>query len=216
MIKRSYSVSMTYDVSDIEKQKAEKALLHFNYALKMLNLASDHLNIMKTPFKDKPDIDNNSVITARAAIRRFRDQSINNFNDFKKEAFKCVDAMQEFASDTQTIKLIKSFISSVEELEGKVNEFSDLFGDLENKEFPVKVVELIEKIQDQCDSIDEIIDERIKTHIQSNILARSWVDSVSDDLQMKIEKKTPLMMDLFNKRQDQLNEIVQERTQLGT
>jgi hypothetical protein len=216
MIKKAYAVQMSYDVTDSEKVQAEKALLYFAHALKMLNLAAEHLNIMKTPFKDKPDISSEEVMKARAAIRRFRDKAVDNFNEFKHAAFKCVNAMQSFASDTQTVKLMKSFVSSIDELEVKVNEFVDLFTDLESKDFAKSIVSTIETIQEQCDEIKEIIDERIKTHIQTNILATSWVDSVSNELQTKVEEKTPLILDLFNKRQDQLNDIIKERSsQLG-
>jgi hypothetical protein len=215
MIKRAYSVQMTYDVSDAEKAEADKALIYFNHALKLLTMASEHLNIMKTPFKNNPDVPSEEIMKARAAIRRFRDKSIDNFNDFKKVAFKCVNIMQNFASDTQTVKLMKSFITSIDDLEIKVNEFADLFADLESKDFASKVVTNIEGIQAECEDIEEIIDERIKKHIQNNILATSWVDSVSNELQMKIEQKTPLILDLFNKRQDQLNDTVKERTTLG-
>ena len=133
-------------------------------------------------------------------------------NEFKITAFKCVNVMQVFSSDTQTLKLMKSFISSIEDLEVKVNDFADLFSDLESKDFPKTVVVCIEAVQKQCEEIDEIIDERIKSHIQSNILAKSWIDAVSDDLQMRVQKRTPLVLDLFNKRQDQLNDIIKERS----
>jgi len=211
MIKRAYTVQMTYEVSDAEKQEAEKAIIYFNTALKLLSLASDHLNIMKTPFKENTDMTPDSVIKARAAIRRFRDQSVENFNEFKVSAFKCVNAMQTFASDTQTIKLMKSFISAIDDLESKVNDFIKLFDSLDDKEFAQNIVTSIEEIQKQCDDIEEIADDRIIDHIQSNILAKNWVDSVSTELQTKIEKKTPLIMDLYNKRQDQLNEELKDR-----
>jgi len=211
MIKRAYSVQMTYEVSDAEKQQAEKAILHFAHAIKLLSLASNHLNIMKTPFKENTDMTPDAVVQARAALRRFRDQSTENFNDFKIGAFRCVNAMQEFASDTQTIKLMKSFISSIDDLEDKVNSFVKLFEDLESKDFPQEAVKAIEEIQKQCDEIDEIANDRIKDHIQSNILAKNWVDSVSNSLQQEIEKKTPLILDLFNQRQDQLNEELKNR-----
>jgi len=211
MIKKAYAVQMSYDVTDAEKTQAEKALLYFSHALKMLNLADEHLNIMKTPFKDKPDISPEEVMKARAAIRRFRDKAIDNFNEFKHAAFKCVNAMQSFASDTQTVKLMKSFVTSIDELEMKVNDFVDLFNDMESKEFAKSVVTAIEGIQEDCSEIEEIIDERIKSHIQTNILATSWVDSVSNELQTKVEQKTPLILDLFNKRQDQLNDMIKER-----
>lgn len=209
--KKAYSIMMSYDVSDEEKSQAEKALLYFNHASKMLGIAKDHLNIMKTPFKDNADITTEDVIKTRAAIRRFRDKSIENFNDFKKEAFQCVNAMQLFESDTQTLKLMKSFISSIDELENKVNKFSSLFSDLESKSFVPDVVRQIELVQEQCEEVVEIIDDRIKTHVQTNILAASWVDSVSNSYQMQIEQKTPLIVELFNKKQDQLNEMLKEK-----
>lgn len=215
MVKKVYAVQMTYDVSDTEKVEAEKALACFNHVNKLLELSSNHLNVMKTPFKDNPDIPTDEVMKARAAIRRFRDKSIENFNDFKLVAFKCVNIMQNFASDTQTVKLMKSFISAIDDLENKVNRFADLFSDLESKDFVKNVVASIEEIQKQCEDIEEIVEERIKNHIQTNILASSWVDSVSNEFQMKIEQKTPLILDLFNKRQDQLNDAIQERTTLG-
>lgn len=215
MIKKAYSVQMTYDVSDSEKLQAERALLCFNHASKLLDVAANHLDIMKTPFKDNPEMSPEEIMKARAAIRRFRDKSIENFNEFKVSAFKCVNVMQVFSSDTQTLKLMKSFISSIDALEVKVNDFADLFNDLESKDFPKDVVACIEGIQKQCEEIEEIIDERIKSHIQSNILAKSWVDTVSDDLQMRVQKRTPLILDLFNKRQDQLNDIIKERSQAG-
>jgi hypothetical protein len=212
MIKKAYAVQMSYEVSDSEKEAAETALMCFNHAVKKLVLASEHLNLMKTPFKDNPEMDTKELMAARAAIRRFRDKAVENFNVFKTDSFKCVNSMQVFASDTQTVKLMKSFISSIDDLEVQVNDFADLFTDLEAKDFAKNVVEAIESIQKQCEEIEEIIDERIKNHIQTNILATSWVDSVSNDLQMQIEQKTPLVMDLFNKRQDQLNDTIKERT----
>ena len=213
--KKAYSIQMSYEVSDAEKKQAEQALLYFAGALKILQQASDHLNIMKTPFKDSPEMSSEEVMKARAAIRRFRDKAIDNFNNFKEVAFKCVNAMQLFASDTQSVKLMKSMITSIDELEVKVNNFAEVFDDLQSKDFAKNVVTSIEDIQKQCDDIEEIVDERIKTHVQNNILATSWVDSISQDLQMKVEKQTPLILDLYNKRQEQLNDAIKERSTVG-
>lgn len=215
MIKKAYSVQMSYKVTDSEKAHAEQALMCFDHTLKVLRQASDHLNIMKTPFKDSPEMSTEEVMKARAALRRFRDKVVDNFNIFKQHAFKCVNVMQSFASDTQTVKLMKSFIASIDDLEVKVNDFTDIFSDLQSKDFSKDVVKAIEGIQTVCEEIEEIIDERIREHIQNNILATSWVDSISNDLQMKVEQKTPLIVDLFNGRQDQLNNMIKERTTLG-
>jgi hypothetical protein len=214
MIKKGYAVQMSYNVSDAEKTQAEQALMFFSHTNKLLDKASDHLNIMKTPFKNNPEMSGEDVLKARAALRRFRDKSIENFNEFKKKAFICVNSMKNFSTDTQTLKLMKSFISSIDSLEEKVNKFVNLFDDLESKEFSQNIVKSIEDIQKDCEDLNEIIDDRIKNHIQTNILATSWVNTVSNDLQVQIQEKTPLILDLFNKRQDQLNDAIKERGSL--
>lgn len=211
MIKKAYSIQMSYDVTAEEKRQAEKAMLYFKHASKALSLASDHLNLMKDPFKENSDVPSEEIMKTRAALRRFRDKVVDNFNEFKLVSFNCVKVMQNFASDTQTIKLMKSFISSIDDLQVKVNNFVDLFSNLKSKDFVKDIVDAIEDIQKQCEDIESIIDERIKSHIQGNILASSWVSDLSNDLQVKIEKKKPIILELFNKRQDQLNEVIKER-----
>jgi hypothetical protein len=212
---KSIAIKMSYEVSDVEKQQAERAVICFNAATKALEIASDHLNVMKTPFKNSPDMSPEDVMNARAAIRRFRDKVIENFNNFKKVAFRCVDVMQVFSSDTQTLKIMKSFISSIDGLEAEVNKLSDLFNNLKDKDFSKNIVESIESIQKQCTDIEELIEDRIKTHINNNILAANWVDATGNDLQMKIEKKKPLILDLFNARQEQLNDAIKDPSHLN-
>jgi hypothetical protein len=214
MIKKSYVVQMSYDVTVAEKSYAQKAILSFKYCNKLLVKATDHLNIMKNSFKDTPEIPIEDVMKARAAIRRYRDQSVKNFNEFKRVAFKCVKIMHAFGSDTQVIKLIKSFISSVDALEKEVNNFVDLFDELQSKEFSKNIVSAIESIQDKSEEISDLIEDRIIDYIQSNVLANSWVDSVGEELNMKIEKKKPLILELYNKREDQLNDAIKERNNL--
>ena len=206
---------MTYTVSDEEKMRAEQALMNFDHASKQLEIASNHLDLMKTPFKNNPEMDPSEVMKARAPIRRFRDKSVENFNIFKRSAFQCVKLMQDFSNDTQTVKLIKSFISTVDELEDKVNGFVALFSDLEDKGFANNIISFIENIQSKCNDIVEIIDNRIKDHIRKNILATNWANSVSDELNSKLEPKVPIVIDLYNKRQDQLNSVLKERGILG-
>lgn len=208
MIKKAYALSMTYSVSDEEKRQANRAIICFDTARKLLNNASNYLNTMKTPFKDNPDIEPKDVYKERVAMRDFRDACIDKFNEFKKTSFKCVNLMQIFSSDTQSIKLVKSFISSIDDLEDKVNNFTNLFHDLESKDFPDQVVKIVGEIQKEAESLDELIDDRIKKHIQTNILGANWMDSVGDDLKLKIEKKLPLTVELYNQRQEQLNALV--------
>lgn len=201
---------MSYSVSDEEKQNAEKLILYFNNSLKLLKSADDYLNVVKTPLKNNTSNNSKELYKSRAALRIFRDQVINNFNKFKQESFKCVKLAQVFMSDTQTAKLIKSFISSIEELQKKANDFVQLFSEIESNDFAKNLIDIIEKIQEKCDNLINLINDRILSHIQNNILSKNWINNISDSLEEKIEENTPLFLDLVNQRQAQLLSILKK------
>lgn len=205
LYKKAFGTFMSYDTTDAEKMQAEKALSSFNICLKLLSIAEDHLNIMAVPFKDHPDIPQDQILEFRAALRRFRDKCIDNFNNFKIASFKCTNLMRSFSSDTQTAKLMKSFIASIDDIEKQVNDFSELFNNLKAADFMTKLNATIDILKKEMDELKEIIDNRIKSHIQSNILGKSWIDEISNQLEMKLEKKTPLILDLNRQRQEILN-----------
>lgn len=198
-------------MSDEEKNQAEQAIYLLNFAKNTLGISSDYLDLMRTPFKDNSEIPPEEIIKNRAALRRFRDKVVENFNKFKTISFKCVRTLNNFASDTQVTKLLKSFIMSIDSLEDKVNNYVDLFDDLKDKEFVKNIVSAIEEIQKQCEDVEKIIDERLINHVKENILATSWVDSIGKELEMKIEKKKPILLDLVNKQEDELNKILNRK-----
>jgi hypothetical protein len=203
MKKSGISIEMSYDITDSEKQQAEKAVSAFKQCLKVLKQAKDHLNIMLTPFKNHPDISEDQIFKFRAALRRYRDESIENFNNFKIMAFKCITLMQMFSFDTQIYKLMKSFIASIEKLEIEVNKFAELFSNLKSKEFVSDIVKSIESIQKECDIIYNIVYSRLISHISTNILATNWVDEIGKKINKSIEYKAPLIIDLFNKHNNE-------------
>ena len=204
-MKKAYAIQLSYNISDNEKLVAEKALLYFSDASKKLEMANNHLNILKIPFEENQDITKESLMEQRVAVRNFRDKSIDNFNLFKISAFKCVDIMQNFSSDTESVKMLKSFILEIDNLESYVNDFADLFKNINSNEFKPLILKNIKLIQDKCEEIQDLIDQRIKVHLQTNILAKSWVNTVSNQLQKTVEKKRPIILDLYNKMQNELN-----------
>jgi len=201
--KKAYIVSMNYAISDEEKHIAENALLCFNHSLSALNKATTYLDLMLVPFKDNPEITANELIKNRVQLRKFRDETIELFQSFKNLAFKCVYLMQTFSSDTQIIKQMKSFIAYIDELEVLVNKYAELFSSLESKDFVKSITETIEDIKKKCDNIEELIDQRIKTYVQNNILAKTWVDNIGNKMNLKVQKTKPLNVRLIEK----LNEM---------
>lgn len=207
MLRKIYALQLSYDVSDAEKQQAEKALLCFEHALKSLYQATRHLDKMGVPFKDHPEIKENELIEYRAALRKFRDKVLENFTDFKVDSFRCIEALQIFTSDTQTLKLINLFNSSIEEIENKVNEFSSLFDNLESQTFIQDLNKTIDELKLACKELKEIIDDRIIEHLKTNIIGKNWVSNIGDRLQVSLKQQIPIQIDLFRQRQEQLHNI---------
>jgi RNase H-fold protein (predicted Holliday junction resolvase) len=109
--------------------------------------------------------------------------------------------MQVFSSDTQIVKFNKSFVVAIGDIEKQVNRFIELFSNLESKDFAAIVVKSIENIKKETAQLDQIIEDRIKPYIENNILAINWTDSVSEELQEKVEKRVPLTVRLVEERE---------------
>lgn len=210
MKKKSYLAQMSSPVTEAEKKQAEASLVAFEKCLNLLNIAKDHLDIMYTPFKDHPEITPEEVTKFRAAIRRFRDKALENFGQFKFAAVRCITLMNFFSSDTDINNLLNSFINAVGELETYVNEFSSLFNKLEGKSFVQDILKHIGDIQNKCDEIKEIVEERIMEDIKTDILGKTWVDSVTQEHKLEIEKKKPLILDLSMQAKEQANKANQK------
>lgn len=198
--KKIYAAYMTYDVPSVEKDQASKVLIYLDYLLKAMKMCEEHLDLIYTPFKDNQNIDPAQIFTARAALRRYRDKVVENFNGLKTRAFKVFVMMQPFSVDTQVLKLTKSFVLAVSDIEKQVNRFVDLFGNLESKDFGQSIVKAVENIMKEMAQLEQIIDDRMKSHIQKNILARNWVDDISGKLQETVEQKVPLSIQLVEER----------------
>lgn len=199
--RKKYAIQMSYDVSDEEKNQAEKTLKYLDFLLKTMKQAEEYLNLLYQPFKDGTNIDPEMIWKSRAALRRYRDTMIDNFDKFKRISFKCFALLQNFSSDTQILKLNKSFVFSVADIEKQVNRFADLFSDLKSKEFSQEVIKAIDNIKKETAQLEEIIDSRVKSYLTSNILSRDWTDQVSQRLQEKIEQKIPFALKLKEERE---------------
>jgi hypothetical protein len=200
MKRKLYAVDLTYQVPDAEKDKATKIIVYLDHLLKIMKFCGDHLDLIYTPFKDTPTITPEQTFAARAALRRYRDKVVDNFNIFKRQAFKCFVLLQPFSIDTQILKISKSFVLSISDIEKQVNRFVDVFTNLESKDFGQTIVKAIENIKKELAQLEQIIEDRMKDNIQNNILSRNWVDTVSDELQKKVEKRIPLSIQLVEER----------------
>lgn len=203
--RKVYAVSLSYEVPSEEKDQAEKALMAFDILLRKLKTCDEHLDLIYSPFKNNSNISPEQTYKVRASLRRYRDKVADNFNMFKRIAFRCFVFMQPFSSDTQVVKFSKSFVLAIGDIEKQVNRFIDLFADLESKDFAPTIVKSVENIKKEIAQLEQIIEDRVKPYIENNILAVNWVDSVSDELQEKVEKRVPLAVRLVEERKQSNN-----------
>jgi hypothetical protein len=200
MVKRVYAASMSYEVPDEDRERAEKANDAFDYLLRKIHKCDEHLDLIYTPFKDNSNISPEQLYKVRAALRRYRDRVSDNFNALKRISFKCFVRLQPFSTDTSIAKLSKAFVVSIGDVEKQVNRFIELFGQLDSKDFPANLVKSVEAIKKEMAKLEQIVEDRIIKHITENVLARSWVDGVSEELQEKVEQKVPLSIRMVEKR----------------
>lgn len=197
---KKYAIQLSYSVTNEEKERAEKALAYYKFLVKTIKEALAHLDKIYVPFKDGQAITPEESWKARSALWRYRDANIELFNKLKRISFKCFSIMHEFSSDAQVVKLNKSFVLSIGDIEKQVNRFAELFKELKSKEFGASVIKSIENIKKEVAQLQQIVEDRIMTYIEQDLLNRSWVDLVSKELQQKIEEKIPTSIQLVNQR----------------
>jgi hypothetical protein len=211
MKKKIYATQLTYEVPSIEKDQASKTILNLDYLLKSLRKCSEYMDLIYVPFKNQQNIDPSEIFKSRSALRRFRDNTLEKFNDFKKQAFRCFILFRPFSFDTTVIKLSRAFVLSITDLEKQVNRLAELFDNLESNDFSTILVKSIDNIKKEIAELEQLIEDRIKDHFEKNILARSWVDNVSEKLQEKIEKRIPSSIKLVEEREKQMNEEKEDK-----
>lgn len=203
MIKKSHEIS--FDISSEEQHQAQQLLIYIDQCLRLLKDAKEYLDTIKIPFENNPETKPKEILSQRFYLREFRDKSIEKFNDFKKACFHCVICINKFSSDPQVLKISKSFISTVDDLEKSVNKFVNLFSNLEGDNFVKDIIDVTKLIQSKCDDAQDILEERLKNYIGSNVLNETWVDKVQKDFNFAVEKKKPRMLEIIKQLMEKKN-----------
>ena len=209
MIKRkAYSIQMNFPVPASEKKIAESAEESFDDFLSHLKLSIEYLNYLYNPLKKCSNVDLDLINQYRKTFHDYQQAVKKRYDDILKKAFHSLMLMNEFASDTVTREMMKSFEAVIKELEKLVNTFLSLFETFSEVNWKSSVISSIDAIRNKANEIHQLVNDRIYEHIDSNILAKNWANELSDQIQEKIETKVPLVRQLFEERQRALKEKV--------
>lgn len=199
------TIEMSFDIPTEEQKEAELASDYFSQVINALNYAKDHLNIIYDPFQKAENLTPEAVWEYRSAVRRYSDQIIKNYNKVKAFAFKALMRINVFSSDTHIMELINSFKDSINDLKKQVNILLEILEDLKSVDFKKNVMLAIENVRKQSSEIEKLIRERILDHIDSNILSTDWISDIGEDMKMKFREKIPYITQLFQERQDAID-----------
>lgn len=199
--KTAYSIQMTFDVPDSEKEIAERAEDYFEKLLTKMDDVGEYLDIIYVPFKKYQNADPEMITEYRRTFREYRDVCKKKFKIIVKTAYQGVSLMNEFSTDTATEELMDSFVGSIRELEKYVAIYVGIFANLNSSDFQTHLVSTIDSIKKQLSQIRQLVIDRILDHIDSNILAKDWAKDVLDRFDESKTDRVPLVVELFRERQ---------------
>ena len=200
---------MVFDVPESEKAVAKKAIECFEKLVEHLHAFDRHLNILYHPFSAHETVSPESVMEHRGALIRYRKKVRENFNNVTRIALICVQHMNEFSTDKHSMELVKSFVDSMGEIAIQIDSFEKVINNMKTKDFKNNVINVIQGIKKQSNQLERLIYDRILAHINTNILATSWVDDFSRELKLKIKDKEPYIKQLYLEREKKLQQILE-------
>lgn len=204
--KIAQAVDFSTDITDSEKQDAEEALLRLEEAVYHLNQAVEHLDVIYDPFNQHENISTESVVEKRGVLNRFKQASKEKFEQFK---YLCILAMQKLHSfsngDTEIQEILSTLESSVVEVEDQLEDFYDVLSDYESPHFREAILSSIDGIREKSDNLVDLVYDRIIEHINTNLIGKTWMSDAEDQLNLEMDEKTPLLIELFKRRQEMID-----------
>lgn len=207
MEKLAYSIEMSFDVTDAEKKIATQINQLLEQVINLLDLAQDHLELMYNPFKKYEYISPESLHENRGKLYIFKKQVKKNFDEITYVIFNVVKKLNNFNSDYHVKELINSVEKSMDNLKNEIEDYLDALDNFDAPDFRDKILTSLENSQKEMKELEKLIKERIIEYIDTNILAKNWISSTTDQFKDKLEDKVPLITELFQERQQALEEL---------
>ena len=208
LLKLAETVEMSVDIPDDERKIAAEAVVNFERLVKKINYFNKHLDAMYNPFKEYQTISSDSIEKYRGAIWNYRKEIINNFHKVKELALLCVRGLSHFESDTHVTELLGAFSDDIGGIEDQINSLIAVLANWETSNYKNNVTTAIESLKKEIAEVRKLIYDRIIDHLNTNILAKTWVDEISDELNISIKEQEPLVTQLYKEREKQLKQML--------
>ncbi len=210
LFKLAETIELSISIPDDERKIAASAVVHFEKLVKKLQALNKHLNLIYNPFKEYQTVSAESVHQYRKAIWEYRKQIIENFHKVKELALICVRDLSHFDSDTHITELLSAFSDDIGDVEDQITSLTSILSNWDTGNYKNNVTTAIETLKTEIAEIRKLIYDRIIDHINTNILAKNWVDNISEELNMSIKQQEPLIIQLYQEREKKLKQMLSE------
>lgn len=203
--KLAYTIEMSTKISEEKQQKAANISKLFSQIINKVDLFLDHLKIIYNPFSKGDQVSPDQLYQKRFLFSRFKNKMEENYSVIKIYSLRAVNELNYFIQDTHIHEVINSFQDSMEQIDKLIKEFSSHLDDVKANDFIQELIKKIDLIEAKFKLLKDFIEERVISHIEKNFLDADWFHKNNQDLQLEVEKKDPIFIQLFKERQDALD-----------
>jgi len=202
------SINMSIDIPTSEKKIAQRVVRKFQFLIKKIDSFDKHLDILYNPFKSHENVSEKSIVDHRAALRRYRDKINDNFNEIKIFIVGCISDFNYFSSDPNIAELIASFNDNISNIQNVLENLASGLDNWQDKDYRNNIMKSIETVKKETEQLEKLINDRIITHINTNILTKNWTDNLDDKLKSSIKSKEPYIKQLQEEKEKKLKEML--------
>lgn len=199
------TIEMSFDIPESEKKAAEEVVEIFKKVIATMDTAKKHLNDMYEPFRGTEAIPPEELQKIHGQISRYKDQVKANFEQVKLLSGYAMAKLNQFASDTHIMELENTFNDSFSDLEGQVNIVMEILTDVEAVDFKDRFIAGVESVRSEAHEMEKLINDRIIDYVDTNILAKNWMEDVQRALDGNVQARVPYITQLFHERQKALS-----------
>lgn len=209
--KFAQSVDMSFEIPEEDKAVARVALKYLDAVSKQLSEFDSYLNIIYQPFSDNQNISEESILKYRGFLIRFKNKMVEKYKEMARTVLNVIKALKHFSTDSHSNELIKALVDSFSDIDNGVNELEKVLKNYTSKDFRDNLLKVIQNIRKQKTQTEDLINDRILEHINTNILANNWIDGLAKEFNLDLSEQEPYLQKLYKERENRLNSALDKR-----
>jgi len=164
------AIEQSYPISFEDKQAAENIKELAESMDSVIDNINKELELIYTPFKNNPNVSQKEIWDNRGQLRNYIKEINDHLNKFKEYGIQTLKWLKHFEPDTNFTSITNAFEKASEDLNLQFERLSDVVKNIDNPDLPKGLVTAIDNIKKESAQLKSIIDTRLISHINDNIL----------------------------------------------